>query len=173
MAETLTQDEAAPAAPPVPGGDGGDLAAWARLEAYVTRRWPARAVTWHVRGPGEWNPPLTPATVTLVEAFESGAWVEVTCEATFLGGVELLGEGPYRITATVGDDSDPPDAVLEAYRRLSTYSAEAMRPGVTRQSFDAGSMGVEREIDPRWLARAMQLSGAGDLLRPYRGGAPC
>ena len=172
MAETLTQDEAAPAAPPVPGGDGGDPAAWSRIESYITHRWPARAVVWHVRGPGVWVPPLRPVTALTAEIWNGGGWIDATVDAAPLGW-EMTLEGPYRVTATVGDDTDPPADVLEAYRRLSTYSAEAQRAGVSRHSLEVGGVGVETERDPRWLAKAMQLSGAGDLLRPYRGGAPC
>lgn len=180
MAETIKQIEAAPAAYPSPP-DGLSEAAqaldadaiWQRLESYIAYRWAEREVTWIVEGCGEWHPPLAPATITKAEIWENGAWVEVepALSPSPYGGYFLPGEGPYRITATVGDgEAEVPATVLEAFRRLAEYFA-ARKPekgGVTFERIEAGSVSIARRMSPAAAAEAMANSGAGDLLRPYR-----
>ena len=46
---------------------------WQRIEDYIAYRWTARAVVWTVEGPGEWEPPLTPSTVSAVEVWGGAA----------------------------------------------------------------------------------------------------
>ena len=73
MAVTIKQTEATPDAyADAPSGLSAAAAAlskdmiWARLEAYTAWRWSARGVVWIVEGPGEWVPPLKPATITTI-----------------------------------------------------------------------------------------------------------
>ena len=175
MTATLKQTEAVPASYPVtPSGLSAAALAlsaqmiWQRIEAYTSARWTARAVVWTVEGPGEWEPLLTPATVTLAEEWTGTAWQTSTPDASPLGGYDLACK-TYRITATVGSGTVPA-AVNEAFKRLAEYMAKAERlPGASSYKVDIGgavSLSVDRS--PTWLARAMINSGAADLLRPYR-----
>ncbi|PRX37909.1 hypothetical protein SAMN05216257_105122 [Meinhardsimonia xiamenensis] len=176
MAVTLKEVEAIPGSyPPAPGllSDAASMlnhaAIWQRIEAYCRDRWTARQVVWTVEGGGTWEPPLSPATVNTVEVWEGGAWVPCTPAASPLGGYELPGEGPYRITADVGG-GEVPAAVSEAFRRLAEYLADATdRAGVSSYSVNMGGAIQESyQRSPAWVARAMELSGAADLLRPYK-----
>ena len=135
---------------------------WQRIEAFIAHRWTAREVVWIVEGAGEWCAPLTPATITASEVWENGGWTSTTLNAGPLG-YDLPGDGPYRITATVGAGT-PPAAVAEAYRRLHEYTR-----GITdsfKTEFVDGP--TDDGIAPSWAAKSLQLSGAADLLRPYR-----
>lgn len=176
MAETLKQTEGIPASYPsvIPylnrnlgnfspmeeDGRAEPALVWQRIEAYVAHRWTPRVVVWIVAGEGHWTPPLTPATVSLVECWENGGWSTTTPPASPLGGYELPGEGPYRITATVGG-GEVPEAVKEAFRRLHEYSR-----GVAEQW--RASASDNEGVVTGWAGKAIQLSGAADLLRPYR-----
>lgn len=130
---------------------------WARIEAWIAYRWGERTVTWIVEGPGQFVPRLTPATITATERWDGSAYVSATLDPSPLGGFELPGEGPYRITATVGDPNSPPAAVQEAFRRLALYIAETW-----------DSLAPCGDTPSSWPARSMQYSGAADMLRPYR-----
>jgi len=174
MATTLKQTEGAPASYPALPFDLSEEAAWLgstliwqRIEAYIARRYTARAVVWIVEGPGEWSPPLAPATVSATELWSADAWEAVTLAPSPLGGYVLPGCGPYRFTADVGGGS-PPGAVTEAVRRLAEYFAAVAtfaQPGVREDSVEGiGST----TFDAGAVAKAMERSGAGDLLRPYR-----
>ena len=176
MAATLKEVEAIPASyPDAPAGLSTAAAAldadalWQRIEAYCRARWTDREVVWTVEGSGAWEAPLTPATLNTVEVWESGAWVECTPAASPWGGYDLPGDGPYRITADVGS-GDVPAAVNEAFRRLAEYLAdEPDRAGVSSYSVNMGGAIEESyQRSPAWSARAMDLSGAADLLRPYK-----
>ena len=176
-ATTIKQTEAAPESYPTVATTGWSTGAaalsqdmiWQRIETYVAWRSTERAVTWIVEGCGEWTPPLTPATVSTVEIWESNAWSTVTPDASPLGGYCLPG-GTYRFTGTAGDDdADIPAAITEAVRRLAEYMAgKAGKPGASSESIGAGSISLSHRRSPSWMAQAMQNSGAGDLLRPYR-----
>lgn len=178
MTATIKQTEAiSEAYPDKPSGLSTGAAAldsdmiWQRLESYVAYRWSERDVEWIAEGPGHWEPPLAPATVTMAEVWRDDAWEELTLPASPLGGFRLCGEGPYRFTATVGDDdADVPAAVLEAFRRLAEYmAADTGNPGATSERIEIpGVQTTEISRSAPWMARAMQNSGAGDLLRPYR-----
>lgn len=77
--------------------------------------------------------------------------------------------GPYRFTATVGG-GDVPAAVSEAFRRLAEYLADdPERSGASSYSVNMGGA-IEESFNrnPAWIARALDLSGAADLLRPYK-----
>jgi hypothetical protein len=146
--------------------------AWQRVEPYIAWRFAPRAVVWIVEGPGEWSPPLKPATVSAVEIWTGEAWENVTENASPLGGYCLSGAGPYRFTASVGSvvDQAPPTIVQEAVKRLAEYlGAEAGTAGAASETSDIPGV-LRRELtrSPSWMARAMQNSGAADLLRTYR-----
>lgn len=147
-------------------------AAWQRIEAYIAYRFTERAVVWIVEGAGEWCAPLTPATVTEIEIWNGAAWETITAPDSPLGGYWLSGDGPYRFTATVGG-GDVPAVVTEAHTRLSNYlasvAADDMPDGASSYSVSLGGE-VREQIDrnPKAIAMAIQLSGAADLLRPYR-----
>lgn len=168
MATTIKQTEAIPEAFPVLDPVVADEV-WQRLEAYIAHRWTPRAVTWIVEGPGEWTPPLAPATITDSEIWNDTAYEAVTLDAAPLGGLRLPGCGPYRFTATVGTDDPVPAIVAEAAQRLAGYmAAKPGTPGATTDRTRAGSIEVEKSRSASWMAAAMQNSGAADLLRYYR-----
>lgn len=145
------------------------VALWQRIEAYCRVRWTSRQVIWTIEGGGEWEAPLTPASVSLVEVWESGSWVECTPAASPWGGYDLPGDGPFRITADVGGGAVPA-AVSEAFRRFAEYLADATdRAGASSYSINmSGAIEERYERNPAWVARAMDLSGAADLLRAWK-----
>jgi len=182
MATTIQQIESAPGAyPALPYSDPDTIPAditaigdtvWQRIEAYTAYRYTARNVAWVVEGPGEWHPPLAPATISTVEIWSHRAadWETATLDASPLGGYWLPCSGPYRFTASVGSGTVPA-SINEAFRRLTDYLLAD--PGTAGATFDyrslAGGALMERiERDAAWMARALQNSGAADLLRPYR-----
>ncbi|MDP2376095.1 hypothetical protein [Reyranella sp.] len=177
MVATISQTEAIPATYPAsPAGLSAAAAAlsapmlWQRLEGYVAHRWTSRAIVWVAEGPGDWQPPLKPATISTVERWTGEAW-EATTDLlpSALGGYQLPGCGPYRFTGTVGSGT-PPATVLEAFRRLAEYMATTdEKPGARSFSEtvpDVYTGAVERS--PAWMAQALVNSGAADLLRRYR-----
>ena len=175
MAATLMQTEGVPASyPATPTGLSLAAAAlsaamiWQRIEAYISTRWTARVVIWTAEGPGDWTPPLTPATFTAWEQWTGTAWAAYTPDASPFGGYGLACEGPYRFTATVGSGTVP-EAVNEAFRRLAEYMASTIEnPGATSEAYSVGPINVSVSRGATWAARAMSNSGAADLLRPYR-----
>lgn len=180
MVTTIRQIEGVPATwPDAPAGLSTAAAAlpasmiWTRLEAWISYRFAERSIQWIAEGPGEWVPPLAPATVADVERWNGSAWEVVTLGASPLGGYELEGLGPYRFTGTVGvDGADIPAPVSEAFRRLAEYMAgddSSSPPGArtfNQAVPDLASVSFERS--PNWLAQAMAYSGAADLLRNLR-----
>lgn len=176
MAVTINQTEAAPQDyPATPRGLSTAAVAiattvWQRIEGYVAHRWTPRAVTWIVEGCGEWVPPLAPATISAIEVWSSAdEWETATPSPAPLGGFWLPASGPYRFTATVGDGTVPA-AVNEAFKRLAEYlAAQPGTPGAASEHTEVpGVLTTDVSRAPSWMARAMQNSGAGDLLRPYR-----
>ena len=182
MAATIKEDEAAPASYPGISYAGFSTEAtaigpgliWERIEAYTRRRFSTRVVTWIVEGCGEWAPPLAPATVSTTEVWENDAWAAFTPTPGPLGGYRFDGRGPYRITANVGGGTVPA-AVQEAFQRLAEYFADARESastrgtaGVVKADVTIGQLSEMTTRSPAWAAKAMELSGAGDLLRPYR-----
>jgi len=160
-------------------------AAWQRVETYIAHRWNSRSVEYIAEGPGEWHPKLSPSTISTVEIWRDSAWVAVTLEPTPLGGYVLEGVGPYRFTGTVGSLNEPPRAVKDAVFRLVQYFKTVddmppehrivgsfktdQEPYYQPHDLEHSLRAVEIErANPHWVARAMQYSGAADLLRPYR-----
>lgn len=174
--DILKQFEAVPAAyPAAPSGLSTEAAAldadmiWARIEDYCAHRWTVREVVWTILGDGadQWHPPLTP-----VVSREGHVWREEWVAVSLLDGplgIILPHDGTFKITAQVGG-GDVPAPVLAAFGRLAEYSADTdERSGATDYSVDMGGAIKESyRRYPSWLARAMQYSGAADLLRPYR-----
>jgi len=175
MAVALKMIEAIPTAyPDAPAGLSDDAAlldadmVWARIEAYTAHRYSARAVVWTVEGGGDWTPPLAPVNTITAEIWDGTAWQEAFPAASPYDGYTLACDGPYRFTADVGG-GDVPAPVTEAFIRLAEYMADD--PGRVGSSSFTDAIGPLNEAvtrTPTWLARAMQYSGAGDLLRPYR-----
>jgi hypothetical protein len=175
MATTLKQEEAVPASyPEAPTGLSTEAAAldadfiWQRIEAYTTRRYTERAVVWVVEGCGEWLPPLAPAIISTTEVWSrAGLWETAYLAASPLGGFILPATGPYRFVASVGV-GDMPASVAEAYRRLAEYFAVVATNAVPGVRQDATEGIGSATYDAGAVAKAMERSGAGDLLRPYR-----
>lgn len=175
MAVILREVEAAPTTyPEVPEGVTSDPAVlWQRIDAHCRLRWSPREVVWTIEGDvGEdWVPPLEPVVSQTAEIWDGEGWVGTTMPPGPLG-LSLPCSGMFRITATVGG-GDMPATVSEAIRRLSGYISDGRsqvnEPGASSFSFTmSGALSWDMSRDPAWMARALQNSGAADLLRPYR-----
>ena len=143
---------------------------WQRIEAWISYRWRARSVVFIAEGPGAWVSPLEPTTISTTEIWEGSAWHSAELEATPLGGLYLPNPGPFRLTGTAGSAATPPEAVQEAVRRLWAFLERSgeFPCGVTREEMDSPGFRHMTERPASWAARALQYSGAADLLRPYR-----
>ncbi|UOA32201.1 hypothetical protein DSM110093_01986 [Sulfitobacter sp. DSM 110093] len=146
---------------------------WARIEAYTAWRFTDREVIWTLIGDGgdQFNPRLTPVVSHMAEQWLNENWRPLTLLDGPLG-IILPSDGTYKIVAQVGG-GDVPAAVSEAFRRLAEYLGGARNstnePGASSVRTSIGDdLDFEVERNPNWVARAMQQSGAGDLLRPYR-----
>lgn len=163
MVDILSQEEAAGAVP-----EGVNAVAWRRIEAWVSRRWSPRQVLWTARGPGMFRAPLGPVDEISAERWADG-WAPASLEPDPEGW--RLDGGTWRLTATVGFGDAPPAEVLEASDRLAAYLAEGAGvgvPGASSYGVNLGQLGENFRRSPQWQARAMEWSGAADLLRPYR-----
>ncbi len=146
-----------------------------RIEAYIAWRWGERPVEWVIKGEGLFIPPLKPVTITAVERFNSmlepaGEWVPHTQRRTPFG-VEFRNNGYYRIQGIAGADTPPPEDVLEACDRLRDYLAsikEDGHPGATTVSDSLPGVALTVRRPTQALARALEYSGAADLLKAYR-----
>ena len=141
---------------------------WKRIEAYVVWRWGQRQVEWIVHGQGVFVPPLKPVTITSVDRFGSD-WEPYQPSRTPFG-IELP-EGYYRLQGIAGLNVEPPSDVLEAYTRLSEYLAEIKGEGhMGATSVEDAVPGVSFNIrrPAQALSRALEYSGAADLLKAYR-----
>ncbi|WBQ11434.1 hypothetical protein L2D01_06540 [Hyphomonadaceae bacterium ML37] len=146
---------------------------WHMLERRIAWRWASRSAEVILEGgPGPFELPLRPAEITLTEAWNGESWEAVTLATAPRGGVYLSSRAPYRITFTAGDTETPPDIMLEAYRRLAEYLGEVenepVPAGAYSHSIDLGGVKESTRFDPWRRARALDMSGAGDLLRIYR-----
>lgn len=168
MTTLIKQTEAIPTSYPTLSPAVSDVV-WQRIESYIAFRYSSRAVTWIVEGPGEWHPPLAPATISTIEVWSrADEWETATLDASPLGGYYLPCTGPYKFTGTVGSGSVPA-AVAEAAQRLSAYmAARVTKAGATSEAITAGSIHIEHRRSASWMAEALQNSGAADLLRNYR-----
>lgn len=177
MTDLLQEIEAIPETyPATPSGLSTPAAAldgdmiWQRIEAYTRTRYAAREVVWTVEGCRDenWTPPLSPVASHTAEKWEAGAWVSVTLSDGPVG-LCLPTDGVFKVTAQVGA-GNPPAAVSEAFRRLAEYMADDTdRAGVSSYSVNMGGAIQESyQRSAAHAARALQNSGAADLLRPYR-----
>lgn len=177
MIDLLHEAEAVPASyPAAPSGLSIQAAAleataiWQRIEAYTKTRYTARQVVWTLEGCEglDWTPPLSPVASYSAQKWESGLWVTVTIPEGPIG-LCLPSDGIFRVTAQVGAGT-PPGAINEAFRRLAEYvSDEPDRAGVSSYSVNMGNAVQESyQRSAAHVARAIQYSGAADLLRPYR-----
>jgi len=178
MVATILQTEGAPASyPAAPAGLSAAAAAlstsmlWQRIEAYIAWRYTSRTITWVVEGPGDWQPPLKPATISTIQIWTGEAWQTETLLTCPLGGYQLPDFGPFKFVGTVGGGAVPA-AVNEAVRRIAEYMAAEVNPGhsgarvVSESMPDVFTGSVERS--PAWMAQALVNSGAADLLRTFR-----
>lgn len=174
MAYVRSETEAMGPYPTPPALDFSEVSAdvvWQRIESWITTRFSAREVIWLVEGEGEFIPPLQPATITSVERWNADTYGADTTTSGPMGGVCLATDGPYRITATVGA-GPVPEAVLEAFERLHGYMVASKNDeahGAKRTS-ETSVSGASRSYSRlgAWKARALEQSGAADLLRPYK-----
>lgn len=145
-------------------------AVWRRLEGWIAWRWGPRPCTFIVEGRcGLWRAPLTPFVSEAVEEWAAEDWRAVGLSQSPLGGFVLGSADHYRLTGTLGSADAPPADVMEAFRRLAEYFGTAeINPGASSYAESIGDLRLSAERDPAWLARAMQYSGAADLLRRYR-----
>jgi hypothetical protein len=180
MATVLSEVEATPASYPAvthwprPSQAGMDdpdptvspALAWRRIEEWTAHRWSARTVAWIVEGPGDFTPRLVPFALSTFEAWgDAVGWAAATPAPTPLGGYRL-DCGTYRITGTAGANAGAvPEPVLEAHRRLHEYALGVAR---TWWSETATYSGEGWQASAGWAAKAIYLSGAADLLRPWR-----
>ncbi|MEL6767579.1 MAG: hypothetical protein AAFP17_10395 [Pseudomonadota bacterium] len=182
-ATTLIVAEGEPAAWPDPPGDLSAEAVgipqavvWGRIEDWTRVRWGERNASFTVEAEGDacWRAPLEPFTpsATLQWDHEDETYLPVTLRGTPTGGLRLPA-GFYQLDGLVGFSDAPPERVLEAYRRLAEFLAEAVRDpskvGVSAHTIDIGGAISESSTRPAsWLAKSIHLSGAADLLRPWR-----
>lgn len=140
-----------------------DAQVWQRIESYIAYRWTPREVIWTLLGNAgdQFHARLAPM-VSFEVHFWRDQWEAVTLESGPLGLI-LPYDGTYRITAQVGG-GDVPEAVEEAYKRLHEYTRGINDSFKNETAFIGGDDGIVRG----WTGRALQLSGAADLLRPYR-----
>ena len=169
MTVTLRQTESLPGEYPAVTGvpDASLTMSWQRIEHYIAWRFSEREVTWHVQSDGcEWHAPLKPV-VSLSGVDENGEAIVIEDGAT--GGYSLP-EGIVTLTATVGAEAAP-EAVLEAVRRPNAYLAVS---DLMIYDAAAGQSATDDGEEPilKWNnvhpGKAMQNSGAADLLRAYR-----
>lgn len=170
MIEVIAQFEFPPAAYPAIEGVTGDAlaVAWQRIEAYTAHRFAARQVMWMIESTdADWTPPLRPV-VSLTAGIWSGDGYAPVTLALAPGGWHLPC-GRLEITATVGA-GPVPAVVAQAVKRLADYlsAATGQPPGARSWSQSIGELSESGSADPAAQARAIQNSGAADLLRPYR-----
>lgn len=159
-----------------PDTEGKLLAtAWQRVESYTGHRWGSRAVEIIAEGPGLLEPPLVPFILTQAEVWRDEAWQAVTLPAAPMGFD--LGAETYRLTGTAGVDEEAPEIVREAVFRLAAFNAnlsdhiQRLAPTEVETTCENGDGQpvVERATrSAMTAARALQYSGAADLLRAYR-----
>lgn len=147
-------------------------ALWRRIEEHTCRRWTPRQVCWVVRGPGEFLAHLAPLSGVTVDEWcdTTFTWSSVICEPSPLSGFYLPRCATYRITGTCGASAgDVPSTLVEAYKRLAAYHADA-KAGASQHSVKIGEGGIDETLErnPSYIAKALQYSGAADLLRNHR-----
>ncbi|MDR1968408.1 MAG: hypothetical protein LBQ32_06920 [Burkholderiaceae bacterium] len=177
--DDITIGEFNEGAPAVVWPGYADAAIWRRIEQYIVWRWGERSVEWIIQGGRLFTPPLRPVTITTVEVFNegdgppsvpAGEWTQIKRGISPFG-VRLPRSAFYRIRGTAGQNDPPPADVLEAYTRLAEYIAGVKddgRVGATSvtDSIPGVTLTVHRPVNS--LSRALEYSGAADLLKAYR-----
>lgn len=150
-------------------GSKSATTAWQRVEQWIAWRWDKRDVTWLVEGAGMFKPPLTPWALKEngVKVWDGSDWQTTDSYCANPLGINLPG-GLYQIEAEAGNDDQAPEAVCEAVRRLRDYMLELEQPGVKSHTETLDKLTVSVSRSERAAARALELSGAADLLRPWR-----
>ena len=179
MAATLKQTEGLPGSRPTPHrlatSDSAPADAlrrvehtWQRIEHFIAYRWGQRDVEWIVEGGGDWQPPLAPATISEVSEWTGEVWNAIDPKPSPLGGL-CFDVGTFRVLATVGSDREPPAAIAEAIVRITAFAAAHLEnAGFESRAMEVGEEREQYELRGDAMARAFQLSGAADLLRPWR-----
>lgn len=177
--ELLDVLETVAAYPATPSGlsDAGAALApalvWDRLYQWIGWRWGTSAVEWTVKGGGVFAVPLRPATVEAVAYWDKDVedWIAVPLGKDPMG-ISLPFDATWKVDATCGAGvTQAPAIVDEAYRRLADYLAAAPddMAGVTSATETVeGVMTQSFHRSSTWRARALEASGAADLLRSYR-----
>lgn len=170
--EQIHQAEGQPVAWPVVVGVSDDLlpTVWQRVEHYISRRFAPRPCVWTLTtSGGEWKPPLGPVATGGItwSVWRHGDWEPATVARGPYGF--CLPCGTVMLECTVGA-APVPAAVAEAVRRLAAYmgAEDDMPAGARSYSANVGQLSESITRDPAHMARALQNSGAADLLRPYR-----
>jgi len=146
-----------------------DESLWRRIEQYIVWRWGERPVEWLIRGPGLFLPPLKPVNVTAIDRYSAGQWLPQGQIPTPFG-VDTP-PGYYRIRGVAGKNETPPADVLEAYTRMAEYTTsvkEDGRVGAMSVSDSVGGVTLTVRRSVQAMARALEYSGAADLLKAYR-----
>lgn len=144
-------------------GVANEAAVWARFETWCRGfRWGQREIVWIVDNPGAFHPPVQPAALTKSELWDGAAWVETAGESWPRGVCYTL--GTWRLTYNVGAPTARPE-VVEAATRYADYVAQ-VKAEAAAVSVRDGDFSVQRSENA--MARALELSGAADLLRAYR-----
>jgi len=144
-----------------PDAPNDDPVIWDRLESFCNFRWSETVMEFVVNPPCEiqWQPPYEPFLIMEVNGEPA--------EPDEYGAVKIRDKSIIR--ATIGG-AVPSATVLKAYQRLADYfAAENEAPaGVQRYSVTIGDISETYSMRSDHLSRAMQNSGAADLLRKYR-----
>ncbi|WP_420343520.1 hypothetical protein [Paenirhodobacter sp.] len=157
---------------------------WERIEAYCNWRWTPREAQIESDGGSGWFIlPVRPFRVTKIEWFDPhadggyGLWMESLPPSTPQRGWKMYSPFSHcRITGIVGENNPAPPAVIQAAVRLHAYlghTPESFPMWATGRTHTTGggSSSTSNESFQRpanYIAKAMQNSGAADLLRPYR-----
>lgn len=168
MIELVDQLEAQPEDWPTVWGCIDPVPAWQRVEHYIAHRFAPREVTWLLEAAGGvWIPPLCPVVSITARRWTGGAYEPLTLSRVPRGW--HVPAGSFEIVATVGAGPVPP-VVEEAVRRLAAYLDEetGVPAGARSYSMTTGQLSERIDIGIGHEGRALQNSGAADLLRAYR-----
>lgn len=169
---SITQWESEPESWPAVEGVTGDILAicWKRVEHFIARRFVPRQVVWTMTtSGGDWQPPLGRIYEADAFVWANGDWESATIKRA--PGGYVLPCGNVQINCTVGQPgASIPASVKEAVKRLAAYlTAEPVMPaGARSYSANVGQLSESISADPAGQAKALQNSGAADLLRSYR-----
>jgi len=184
LTDYLWEEEIPDSYPEVPltalaAPDFGPPAAWvwARIEAYCSWRWTPRVARLEVYNHSGWiRMPVRPFRVTKLEICNSSGqfweWTELDISCAPQRGWNIYAPGLNTcIRGIAGENNPAPGAVIHAAVRLHTYLAhqpESFPLWATSKSHAQGDSNDGFQRPANYIAKAMQHSGAADLLRTYR-----